>query len=135
MTAEANEGYWFDHWELDGETVSQEEGITDAPDGSDSVIAAGALHIGTEEGHTLHAVFTSETSFDVAASEGGSVDITSSPRTKDGYNRSVINASANEGYWFDHWEVDGVRVEGDVEAEEDGSACVVPSGGICVGNS
>ena len=133
IMATASDGYWFDHWELDNESVSQEEGITNAPDGSTSVIGADALHVGTGDGHTLHAVFKQETRFSVEASEGGSVNVSTSVRTKDGYNKTAITATASDGYWFDHWEVDGETVEGNVQVESDGSKCVVPVGGIHVG--
>ena len=128
-------GYWFDHWELDGNTVPESDSIRTYQQNGDiyCVIEEGGLYIGNEEGHELTAVFVAETNFNVEAGEGGTVNVTTSPRTRDGYNKSVITATANDGYWFDHWEVDGQTVEGNVQAEEDGSKCTVPKGGIHVG--
>ena len=130
LEARANDGYWFDHWELDGQPVEETDNI------SDGWITQGTLNIGNEDGHVLTAVFVPETRFnvEVSPSGAGSVNVNTSPRTKDGYNKELISAAAANGWWFDHWEIDGVVAECDEETDEDGSNCNIPARGIYVGD-
>ena len=131
VEARANDGYWFDHWELDGQQVEETDGI------SDSRIETGALNIGNEDGHILTAVFVPETSFNVEASPSGSgsVNVNSSPRTRDGYNKELISAAAGNGWWFGHWEIDGEEVpESSYTISEDGLSSALPARSLNIGD-
>ena len=131
VEARANDGYWFDHWELDGQQVEETDGI------SDSRIETGALNIGNEDGHILTAVFVPETSFNVEASPSGSgsVNVNSSPRTKDGYNKELISAAAGNGWWFGHWEIDGEEVpESSYTIAGDGMSSALPASSLQIGD-
>ncbi len=135
--ARAKDGYWFDHWELDNQPVEANSNIVNAADGSGSVINAGALDIGNQEGHVLTAVFVPETIFNIEASPsgGGSVNRNSSPRTKDGYNKELISAEAANGWWFGHWEIDGVEVPSNsYSIAGDGMSSSFPAGTLEIGD-
>lgn len=135
ITATAADGYWFDHWELDNNTVSQEEGITNALNGSNSVIDADALHVGTGDGHTLQAVFKRETNFAVEANEGGFVSVSTSARTKDGYNKTAITAKAGPGYVFKGWFLDDEPILGGAQIDNsaDGSTSTIRAKTLQIG--
>ncbi|MBR2258760.1 MAG: VWA domain-containing protein [Blautia sp.] len=131
--------YWFDHWELDGQIIDESENVRSFEYNGASYgwIAAGALTIGNEDNHVLKAVFVPETRFDVevSPSEGGSTNVSSSARTKDGYNKEEINASAKNGYWFGHWEIDGEEVpESNYNIAEDGLSSTLPVHSLEIGD-
>jgi hypothetical protein len=94
VTSTANSGYTFGHWELDTINVG----------------TANPYQVTMNQNHTLKAVFLPLYNLTIVTTGGGST--TPAPGTYtyvNGTNVSV-NATANTGYVFDQWELDGFNV-------------------------
>ena len=112
LTAVADEGYVFDHWEvIDGDIEL-----------ADAASATTTFLLG-EKAVTVRALFELAmtpiqpmTYVTVEAGEGGSA--TSNPRGALPGTKVALTAVADEGYVFDHWEV----IDGDIELADAASA-------------
>ena len=112
LTAVADEGYVFDHWEvIDGDIEL-----------ADAASATTTFLLG-EKAVTVRALFELAmtpiqpmTYVTVQAGEGGSA--TSNPRGALPGTKVALTAVADEGYVFDHWEV----IDGDIELADAASA-------------
>jgi hypothetical protein len=95
-SATANPWYAFDHWELDSVNVG----------------ASNPYNVTMNQNHTLKAFFHPLYQLTITTTAGGTT--TPSPGTYVYNNGTLVNvtATANVGYVFDHWILDGLNVGG-----------------------
>jgi len=93
VTATADPGWIFDHWELNGDNVGSTNPI--------NVIMTTNL--------TLHAVFSWVGTYDltITTTTGGTTDPTPGIHAYTPGAVAVVSAIPDTNYWFDHWELDG----------------------------
>ncbi|MGD0029623.1 MAG: PKD domain-containing protein [Candidatus Bathyarchaeia archaeon] len=94
VTATANSGYAFGHWELDSVNVG----------------AANPYQVTMNQNHTLKAVFLPLYNLTIVTTGGGSTTPAPGTYTYVSGTSVSVNATANSGYVFDHWELDGFNV-------------------------
>jgi hypothetical protein len=92
VTAIANAGYVFDHWELDSANV-----------GSDNPIG-----VTMDANHTLHVVFTQVTyTLTISVTGKGTTNPAKGSHVYDSGSTATVSATADQGWYFDHWILDG----------------------------
>lgn len=96
IMATASSGYSFDHWMLDGANVG----------------TSATYQVTMNSDHTLQAVFVAlppvQYILAVSASTGGTISPVPGSYLYNSGDTASITATANPGYIFDHWELDGV---------------------------
>lgn len=96
VTAIPNTGWAFDHWELDGNNIG----------------ATNPISITMYQDHSLRAVFYpfEYYTLTITATVGGTTD--PAPGSYTYATGTVVNVTAipDAGYYFDHWDLDGVNV-------------------------
>ena len=91
VTATANTGYVFDHWLFDGITSGTQNPIT----------------VTMDINHTLQAIFTALQTLTILSGTGGLTNPTTGTYSYVQGLQVQVGATANTGYAFDHWIVDG----------------------------
>jgi len=95
VNATAFTGYFFDYWNLDGSKV------TSPP----------SMNVTMDANHTLHAVFALIThTLTISTTTGGITSPASGVHVYAHGTEVRVNATANIGYVFDHWELDSLDV-------------------------
>ena len=94
VTAIPEANYIFDHWELDGVSVG----------------SANPINILMDSNHTLHAVFVQVYTLMITSTIGGTTDLAPGIYTYVNGTRVVITAVPFNGFSFDYWLLDGVKV-------------------------
>jgi hypothetical protein len=94
VTAAADTGYQFDHWELDTVNVGSANPYSVTMDGD----------------HSLKAVFLPLYTLTISATTGGTTDPALGAHSYLSGTIVPVTAAADTGYQFDHWELDTVNV-------------------------
>jgi hypothetical protein len=94
VMANANAGYQFDYWVLDSVNVG----------------SANPYSVTMLANHTLNAVFVPLYNLTIIITGGGSTAPAAGIHTYASGTNVSVTATANVGYVFDHWELDGVGV-------------------------
>jgi hypothetical protein len=113
FTATPNSGYQIDHWELDGTTLTNSQGVNAIMLTYDNLKNAGI----TSGTHILTAVFKQITTTpilitidaDVSPSDSGYVSPTSATLSQN-ITQRMFTVIPYSGYSIDHWEIDGKTI-------------------------
>jgi uncharacterized protein YqjF (DUF2071 family) len=94
VTAAADTGYQFDHWELDSENVG----------------SANPYSVAMDYHHGLEAFFVPIHTLTISTTTGGTTDPAPGAHSYVEGTVVPVTAAADTGYQFDHWELDTVNV-------------------------